>query len=105
MAGQSQTISSTGKDSCIEIRREEILSAVAQQLIVALNAELENRYPEEGANFFRLDAEEVTEGRGAFVVAYFNGNPVGCGAVRCIEPDIAEVKRMYVDPNARGRGV
>jgi GNAT superfamily N-acetyltransferase len=89
----------------IVIRREDLLSAVAQGLILALNAELEARYPEEGANFFRLDPEEVSEGRGGFFVAYLDNEPVGCGAVRRTEPGVAEIKRMYVAPSARGRGV
>jgi GNAT superfamily N-acetyltransferase len=88
-----------------EIRREEITSLIAQQLILALNAELEDRYPEEGANHFRLDADEVADGRGAFLVAYLDGRPVGCGAVRRNEPDVAEIKRMYVVPDVRGRGI
>jgi len=89
----------------IEIRREHLLAPVSQQLILALNTELEARYPEDGANFFRLDAEEVAEGRGAFLIAYADGQPVGCGAVRRIDADEAEIKRMYVAPQARGRGV
>jgi GNAT superfamily N-acetyltransferase len=91
--------------SQIDIRREDILSPVVQQLIRALNAELDARYPEEGANHFRLDPEEVADGRGAFLVAYLNDKPVGCGAVRRIESAVAEIKRMYVAPEARGRGV
>jgi putative acetyltransferase len=89
----------------VDIRREELSAPVVQGLISALNAELEARYPEEGANFFRLDPEEVGEGRGVFLVAYLADPPVGCGAVRQIEPGIAEIKRMYVDPNVRGRRV
>ena len=87
----------------LEIRRVNLLSPVAQQLILALNAELEGRYPEEGANFFNLDAEEVAEGRGGFFVAYIADEPVGCGAVRSMTPGVAEIKRMYVAPVARGR--
>ena len=45
--------------SGVAIRREDISSPIVQQLISALNAELEDMYPEEGANHFRLDADEV----------------------------------------------
>jgi GNAT superfamily N-acetyltransferase len=89
----------------VELRREDLASAVASALIAALNAELTERYPEEGANHVQLDAEEVAEGRGAFLVAYVDGRPLGCGAVRRLDPQTAEIKRMYVDPAARGRGV
>ena len=91
--------------TAIEIRREDLTSPASQKLIKALNAELEARYPEEGANFFRLDSEQVAEGRGAFLVAYLAAAPIGCGAVRVIEPGVAEIKRMYVDPAVRGRRV
>jgi putative acetyltransferase len=29
----------------------------------------------------------------------------GCGAIRLLDPTTAEVKRMYVEPDHRGRGV
>lgn len=97
--------SSSQHSAQIEIRRTDLLSPVAGLLIGALNAELEVRYPEPGATFFRLDPDEVSEGRGAFFVAYLAGEPVGCGAVRLIESAVAEIKRMYVAPSARGSGV
>jgi putative acetyltransferase len=85
--------------------RVPLASPVAQELIGALNAELERLYPEEGANHFRLDADEVAPGRGAFVVARLDGRPVACGAVRSTDAGTAEIKRMYVDPGIRRRGV
>ena len=105
MDNQTQSTLSTPKDSRVEIRREDLLSPISQQLILALNTELEDRYPEDGANFFRLDAEEVSEGRGGFFVANIGDKAVGCGAVRRLEPGLVEIKRMYVDPNVRGRRV
>jgi GNAT superfamily N-acetyltransferase len=87
------------------VQRADILSATARSLIEALNTELLGRYPEEGACHFRLDANEVAEGQGAFLIALRAGQPVGCGAVRRIETDTGEVKRMYVVPEERGRGV
>ena len=89
----------------VSIQRSDLSSEAATRLISALNAELSRRYPEEGANHFRLDAQEVEEGRGAFFIAYANGEPLGCGAIRRIGADCAEIKRMYVEPYARGQGV
>jgi putative acetyltransferase len=87
------------------VARADIASPEARQLIEALNAELSERYPEEGANHFRLDADEVAPGRGGFFVASIDGRPVGCGAFRFLEGRTAEIKRMYVSPSARGRGI
>jgi len=90
----------------IEIRRDDLTSAAAQALIDALNADLRGRYPgSDGSDYFRLDPEEVRPGRGAFVVAYDADTPVGCGAVRMIASGAAEIKRMYVLPDRRGRGI
>jgi putative acetyltransferase len=89
----------------LTICREDLDSPVALALIDALDAELYARYPEPGANHFELDAQEVIETNGAFLVAYVDGRPVGCGAVRCIGAGAAEVKRMYVRPDARSRGL
>jgi putative acetyltransferase len=88
----------------LAIRREELQSSVVYRLIEALNAELSAQYPEPGATHFRLDAEEVAADKGAFLVGYLDGKPVACGAIRCIDAGVAEVKRMYVIPAARGRG-
>lgn len=87
------------------LKRESLDAPIVQELIRELNAELHERYPEEGANHFRLDPEELGPGRGAFLVAYRDGVGVGCGAVRLNEPGVAEIKRMYVKPAWRGRGI
>jgi putative acetyltransferase len=89
----------------VTVARHDIQSPVARRLIGDLNAELSRQYPEPGATHFRLDADEVAEGHGAFVVAARGGAPVGCGAVRRIAERTGEIKRMYVIPEERGRGV
>ena len=89
----------------IEICRHDLSSPTAQALIAALNDELRSRYSEHGVGYFRLDPEEVRPGRGAFLVAYLGGIPVGCGAVRMLDDGTAEIKRMYVAPAFRQRGV
>ena len=89
----------------LTISRADIHSPDSLALISELNAELSATYPEPGATHFRLDADEVAEGRGAFLVASRSGRPVGCGAVRRIDPQTGELKRMYVRREHRGRGV
>jgi putative acetyltransferase len=39
------------------------------------------------------------------VVAYADGVPAGCGAIREVSPAIMEVKRMYTEPAKRGQGI
>jgi putative acetyltransferase len=39
------------------------------------------------------------------VVAYENGKELGCGAIKEYAPDTMEVKRMYVSPECRQRGI
>lgn len=39
------------------------------------------------------------------IVAYVDGNPAGCGAIKNYQMPVAEVKRMFVRPNYRGKGV
>jgi len=93
------------KMESIAIVRADVADDVSRGLISALNAELSDLYPEPGANHFQLDAEEVGQGRGAFFVIYRSGTAVGCGAVRLLDAETAELKRMYVAPLARGQGL
>lgn len=39
------------------------------------------------------------------IVAYYNDEPAGCGAIKYYEGDTIEVKRMYVKPEYRGKGI
>jgi GNAT superfamily N-acetyltransferase len=42
---------------------------------------------------------------GAFVVLYDDGTPVAAGGVKALADGACEIKRMYVVPAARGRGL
>ena len=91
--------------STVQIRRSTLASPNAVQLITALNSELMATFPEPGANHFSLSGEQVVEGEGAFLIAYLDDLAVGCGALRRLDKATAELKRMYVDPSVRGRGI
>jgi putative acetyltransferase len=89
----------------IRIARAALTDDASRALIESLNAELTGAYPEPGSTHFGLDPADVSDGRGAFLVIYQEENAVGCGAVRLLDPETAELKRMYVSPARRGRGL
>jgi putative acetyltransferase len=87
------------------VRREDITAPVVQELFCALNHELSLLYPEQGANHFGLDADEVALGEGGLFVAFDGDTPVGCSVIRRLDAETAELKRMYVVGSARRKGV
>ena len=67
-------------------------------LLAAAFAELASRYGLEGRSHVKDGAR--------FLVAVVDGQAVGCGALQATEdPQVGELKRMYVLPECRGRGV
>ena len=42
---------------------------------------------------------------GAWLVGWRGDEAVACGGVRLLSPGVCEIKRMYVDPSARGAGL
>jgi GNAT superfamily N-acetyltransferase len=48
---------------------------------------------------------EISPPTGCFLVAYADGEPVGCGAFKRLDDETCEVKRVYVAPGARGLGL
>jgi putative acetyltransferase len=93
------------RDLSLSIAAEPFDSQDAQRLIAALDADLAELYPPEQRFGPNLKAQHLEAGRGTFLVARDDGRAVGCGAVRLIDAQTAEVKRMYVEPDQRGRGV
>ena len=50
-------------------------------------------------------ADEMGPPTGTFLVAYLREEAVGCGGLKTLAPGLGEVKRMFVAPEARGRGL
>src|SRR5260370_31184824 len=75
------------------IAPEPFDSADARHLIEALDAHLASRYTAEQRFGPNLKPAQVAPGLGAFLMARIDGRPVGCGAVRLVDPSTAEVKR------------
>lgn len=73
------------------------------QLIPQLDAALRANDGEEYDSFFIH--HNKTDNIRHVVVAYENETPVGCGAIKEFEPQVMEVKRMFVPPAKRGQGI
>jgi GNAT superfamily N-acetyltransferase len=57
------------------------------------------------ARYVDVDPAEFEPPAGVLLIAYDDEQPVACGGVRVLAPGLAEIKRMYVAPSARGRGM
>lgn len=76
---------------------------VAVDLVGRVQREYVDRYggPDEAA----VDPAEFTAPAGLFLVAEVAGEPAGCGAWRAYPPGGVEIKRVYVAPAFRRRGL
>jgi putative acetyltransferase len=74
----------------------------AQAIIARLDREILAIYP--GQPVHGIDAAEFERTGGYFIVAKESA-VIGCGAFRAIDRGRAEIKRMFVAPEARRRGV
>jgi putative acetyltransferase len=71
-------------------------------LIGELDNDLFMRYPEIQQFYMPLNKVEYID---AVVIAYELEKPVGCGSFKIREQDSVEIKRMYVRPDERGKGI
>lgn len=72
-------------------------------LITELDAYQDSLYPPEAR--YALDLAALSQPHVLFAVARdAGGQAVGCGAI-VLEAEFGELKRMFVSPRARGRGV
>ena len=91
----------------IEIRRADPAGPEARRCIAAYYAELDRRSPTgfDPSTGISAEPHEVVPPYGDFLVAYLNGEAVGCGAVRHHPGGPSHVKRMWVAESARGLGI
>jgi DNA-binding MarR family transcriptional regulator/GNAT superfamily N-acetyltransferase len=80
-------------------------SADARACLDAYAADIAARFPEGFDKAALVRPEEVTGDAGAFLVAYEEGRPVGCGALRRLAPGTGEIRHVWVHPGARRLGL
>jgi DNA-binding MarR family transcriptional regulator/GNAT superfamily N-acetyltransferase len=92
---------------CIDLRVEPPDSADARHCLDAYFLELAERFDAgfDPRNSLSASDAEMTPPAGYFLLARLDGQPVGCGALKCTGNGIGEIKRMWTAASARGQGV
>ena len=72
------------------------------QLVALLDKDLAVRDGDEHAFYAQFNKVDSIK---QVVVAYQNGMPVACGAIKPLSETAAEVKRMFVHPDHRKKGI
>lgn len=86
----------------ILIKRTDSKNPEFIQLVKLLDAELAIRDMEEHSFYSQFNTIDKIK---HVVIAYEDKNPVGCGAIKEYSPDTMEVKRMFVRPDQRNKGI
>ena len=72
------------------------------ELVKLLDADLAQRDGEEHAFYAQFNTIDNIK---YVVLAYENEKPLGCGAIKEYEANTMEIKRMYVEPGSRNKGI
>lgn len=86
----------------ITLKRTHSGDADFQALVVELDRYLAHIDGDEHAFYAQFNKTDAIK---HVVVAYSEGRPVGCGAIKAYADAAMEIKRMYVDPSQRGKGI
>jgi ribosomal protein S18 acetylase RimI-like enzyme len=90
-------------ESGIAIAQERPDAPDAVALIAELDAHLASLYAVESRHGFSV--EKLLQDGVDFFVSRSDGRPAGCGGVLIVGQEYAEIKRMWVRPAFRGRGL
>ena len=83
----------------------DFASAEAQTLVRELDQHLTDLYADYIPDLYGMKQADVAQPRSGFWLAYVANQLAGCVAVRPFTDTTAELKRMYVRPAFRNRGI
>ncbi|KUL39734.1 bifunctional helix-turn-helix transcriptional regulator/GNAT family N-acetyltransferase [Streptomyces regalis] len=89
----------------ITVEEVDGASPDARACLDAYAADIDERFPEGYDKSFLVRPDEVSGDAGTFFVAYEEGRPVGCGALRRLEPGVGEIRHVWVHQDARRLGL
>ncbi|MET8133365.1 helix-turn-helix domain-containing GNAT family N-acetyltransferase [Streptomyces sp. NPDC005251] len=91
--------------AAITVETVDGASPDARACLAAYAADIDERFPEGFDPGTLVRPHEVSGDAGAFLVAYEEDRPVGCGALRRLAPHAGEIRHVWVHPAARRLGL
>jgi putative acetyltransferase len=85
------------------ISPENPTNSAISELVTELDNYLASLYPAESNH--GLDIPALLHKSVTVFLAKLDDQPVGCGALKLLVPRYAEVKRIYIRPAFRGKGI
>jgi GNAT superfamily N-acetyltransferase len=92
----------------LEFAPDRVDKGAGGELAQAMRAEIAEIYPGlelDGPEMPKAGPTELSPPTGAFLVGWLDGEAVCCGGVKRLPDGACEIKKMYVRPEVRGRGV
>jgi GNAT superfamily N-acetyltransferase len=105
MRSEPVVSNSAAEHDALTIEPADSHAAEVESLLASYFAEIVDIFGYDTSKEVPTGAEDFSPPNGVFlVVRDGEGTARGCGAVRLLDPDTAEVKRMWLHPSMRGQG-
>jgi GNAT superfamily N-acetyltransferase len=91
--------------SPVQVAVERADAEVSLALQQAFFADIAARYPGwEPASSQPVNPSDLAPPAGIWLVAYRDGHAIGCGGLQRLDAETGEIRRIFLDQTARGRG-
>lgn len=90
----------------VDLRIEPADSGTSAALQSAFFEDIATRYPGwQPTSSQNVEVHALAPPRGVWLVAYLDDRAVGCGGLQALDSETAEIRRIFLDGPARGRGI
>jgi GNAT superfamily N-acetyltransferase len=94
------------RNSGVSFQSVDATEPAAREALGAYLAEVAALIPSATVGPHELDdVDDFRPPTGGFVLVLDGDTAIGCGAVRTLEPGVGEIKRMWITPSQRRRGL
>ena len=95
-----------GRGAHVTVVVERADAEVSLGLQEAFFADIASRYPGWApASSQSVQPTDLAPPNGVWLVAYLDRRAVGCGGLQRLDIDTAQIRRLFLDESARGRGI